>query len=286
MTMACGPACVAQTAYPHEGRQRSRRVRRVGREQRQPRQAAWWPEEVQVKVSVQHSVGEYPVEVGCIWDPTQFFGREAYLQMLAPQPSHVPPAAGTFAAPCSGAAAKPCDIQACTPQQPAEGAQVVGACDVPVIVGLIGALENIAASAEPPVVMTRFHCKKAPAVSIERYVLRIREYFGCSEECFVLALVYIDRVMKHHPAYAFGQLSGHRMVLSAMVLAIKFLDDNFLSNKFYARVGGLQVTELNTLEIKMMKLLNYRLLVVPEEFEVYRSVLFKAGATALAADTN
>jgi len=44
-----------------------------------------------------------------------------------------------------------------------------------------------------------FYSSRAPDVSIEDYVLRLWKYFQCSEECFVVALVYLDRVKKACP---------------------------------------------------------------------------------------
>ena len=44
--------------------------------------------------------------------------------------------------------------------------------------------------------MGRFHCARVPPLSITDYLKRIRTHFLCSDECFVMALVYIDRASK------------------------------------------------------------------------------------------
>jgi len=147
-----------------------------------------------------------------------------------------------------------------------------------VVVGLATALEHMAALATKPEAMTCFHCVRPPAVSVRDYLGRIRKFFGCTLECYVLGLVYIDRLIKLRPNVVVSTLSCHRLLLCSMVLAAKFHDDCFYSNSFYAKVGGLKIEELNGLERKMLQLLDYKLLVQPEEFELYREILCKAAA--------
>lgn len=50
-----------------------------------------------------------------------------------------------------------------------------------------------------------------------------------------------------------------RLVLTATVLAAKFLDDEYYTNRHYAKVGGVSLAELNSLEMHMLTLLAYRL---------------------------
>ena len=41
-----------------------------------------------------------------------------------------------------------------------------------------------------------------------------------------------------------------------MVLAIKYNEDDYYSNKYYAKVGGINLEEINTLEYNLLILLN------------------------------
>ncbi len=61
--------------------------------------------------------------------------------------------------------------------------------------------------------------------------------------------------------------SAHRVLLVALVLAIKFLDDQYYSNGYYANVGGVELEELNELERRMLVGLDHRLWVEPDEIE-------------------
>mmetsp|Transcript_25583 Transcript_25583/g.21925 ORF Transcript_25583/g.21925 Transcript_25583/m.21925 type:complete len:127 (+) Transcript_25583:72-452(+) len=91
----------------------------------------------------------------------------------------------------------------------------------------------------------RFHCVKRPGIEIGDYIRRLAKHFGCSDEVFVLCLIYIDRAIKRDDTFAVSALNVHRLVLTALTIAAKFHDDIYYSNAFYARVGGVSVSELN-----------------------------------------
>ncbi len=60
-----------------------------------------------------------------------------------------------------------------------------------------------------------------------------------------------------------------RLILVAMLLAIKFHDDHFFSNQYYAAVGGVSLVELNQMETEMLGMLQFRLFVSPGLFYQY-----------------
>lgn len=154
---------------------------------------------------------------------------------------------------------------------------VVGPCDEQVIAGLSALMETmvkLGGTQTSP--LTSFHSVRPPAIPIADYAARIQKYFCCSSECFVLGLVYLDRLAKR-ARMPVTFLSAHRLLIVAMMIAAKFQDDVFYANSFYARVGGLQVAELNGLEREMLRLLDYRLFVSPAEFEIFRKMMNSAG---------
>eukprot|EP00445_Apocalathium_hangoei_P006527 CAMPEP_0203864294 /NCGR_PEP_ID=MMETSP0359-20131031/14676_1 /ASSEMBLY_ACC=CAM_ASM_000338 /TAXON_ID=268821 /ORGANISM="Scrippsiella Hangoei, Strain SHTV-5" /LENGTH=243 /DNA_ID=CAMNT_0050782003 /DNA_START=60 /DNA_END=791 /DNA_ORIENTATION=+ len=165
-----------------------------------------------------------------------------------------------------------------------EAEALVTEVDDRVVHGLAAVMERLVSSAKAPQgaaqALTKFHGVRAPGISIGEYVMRIRKFFHCSVECFVLALVYIDRMTKKHPDIVVGHLTCHRIVLCSMMLSAKFQDDVFYKNTFYGKVGGLALAEVNALEKHMLQMMDYRLHVMPEEFELYRSLLCKAAEGA------
>eukprot|EP00923_Selenidium_pygospionis_P033583 GHVN01058922.1.p1 GENE.GHVN01058922.1~~GHVN01058922.1.p1 ORF type:complete len:269 (-),score=24.92 GHVN01058922.1:2211-3017(-) len=128
--------------------------------------------------------------------------------------------------------------------------------------------------------LTRFHAVKAPDISIREYLDRIQKYFGCTNECFVLSLVYIDRIVKvHKEKFSVSILNIHRLLITSVMLAAKFFDDVYYSNAFYARVGGVKTREINVLETHFLSLINYQLFVSPQEYDQYRKQVVQACQT-------
>lgn len=59
-----------------------------------------------------------------------------------------------------------------------------------------------------------------------------------------------------------------------MVAAAKFYDDSFFTNELYARIGGVPVDEMNNLELEFVFLINFSLLITPEEYQKFYNELF------------
>ena len=59
------------------------------------------------------------------------------------------------------------------------------------------------------------------------------------------------------------------MTIAAVVLAIKYNDDLYYDNAYYARVGGITFKELNDLEREMLSLLGYELYVAEELYNQF-----------------
>lgn len=132
------------------------------------------------------------------------------------------------------------------------------------------------AAASRPQKVARFHSSRAPPISIQDYIKRLRKYFVCSSECFVVALVYIDRVGKNNDSMAVCDVTVHRLLMIALMIAAKFHDDKYYNNSYYAKVGGLTLREANILEAVMLKELKWKLVVSPEEYQLYHGLVCQA----------
>lgn len=118
-----------------------------------------------------------------------------------------------------------------------------------------------------------FNSLSVPQITVHAYLQRISDYFDCSDECLLAGLMYIDRVVKMRRAFVVSPLSVHRVVLASIVLAAKFWDDHYYSNRHYAKVGLVMLQEMNFLELRLLKLLQFRLTISPEEFQNYQSTI-------------
>jgi len=133
-------------------------------------------------------------------------------------------------------------------------------------------------TAEKPQQISRFHSSRAPSISIHDYLKRLRKYFLCSNECFVHALLYIDRIGKNNDSMTVSALTVHRLLMIAAMIAAKFHDDEFYANVYYGKAGGMTLKEVNMLEVIMLKELKWQMLVTVEEYELYHDLVCKAMA--------
>ncbi|XP_062118520.1 cyclin-P3-1-like [Humulus lupulus] len=85
-------------------------------------------------------------------------------------------------------------------------------------------------------VLTIFHGLRAPSLSIRQYVDRIFKYSSCSPSYFVVANIYLDRILKNTEIHL-TSLNVHRLLITSVMLATKFMDDAFFNNAYYAKVG-------------------------------------------------
>jgi len=124
-----------------------------------------------------------------------------------------------------------------------------------------------------------FHAMRAPRMTIGDYFLRMQQYFDCSNECYVIAFVYIDRLAKRQPSMMVDNLSCHRLFFVSTVIALKFQDDDYHDNAYYAKVGGLSLKELNRLEREFVRMLDWSLHVDAEQYATYRDMMLSAVGT-------
>ena len=99
-------------------------------------------------------------------------------------------------------------------------------------------------------------------ISIEDYVRRIHKHGPINKQSddvyLVSALIYMDKFL-HSRNMALTVLNVHRIWLVSYLLAIKFLDDDHLNNKWFASVGGIPLQELNKLEFEFLGAIKFDL---------------------------
>ena len=113
-----------------------------------------------------------------------------------------------------------------------------GAEDMPrVVAALAGILERVtdrndaAAAAELSAVAvapaSAFRATTKPGISVRAYMARIARFAGCSPACYVVAYVYLDRLLRRgrRLALAVDSYSVHRLLITAVLAAVKFMDD-------------------------------------------------------------
>jgi len=119
-----------------------------------------------------------------------------------------------------------------------------------------------------------FKGMKIPSISIENFLKRIIKYTNLENSTLILSLIYIDRYCEITKK-KLNKQNIHRLLFLGVVLAIKFNEDDYYGNAFYAKVGGIVLEELNFLELGFIKGIEYTLFVSEGVYDKYESYLCK-----------
>jgi len=115
-----------------------------------------------------------------------------------------------------------------------------------------------------------FSSEMRPNLTLTEYIDRLASFLHVSDSCFVLALIYIDRLTEANPEITIDSYSIHRLCSVSVVLAMKYNDDVILhKNKYISTIVGISTKELLSLERKFIQLMNFDLYVKMSEFKQY-----------------
>ena len=120
-----------------------------------------------------------------------------------------------------------------------------------------------------------FTSRSLPKISISDYIHRIMKYTKIEETTLILALIYIDRLCRKKKILL-TEYNVHRILFVSVLAALKYNEDKFYSNVYYAKIGGLEIKQLNTLEIEFVIGINFDLFVDNKIFEKYESTLIRS----------
>jgi hypothetical protein len=81
--------------------------------------------------------------------------------------------------------------------------------------------------------------------------------------------MYLQRLKTKDPTIRVTSYNLQRLLLVSVMLAHKYLDDLYYSNKYWARIGGVTVKEINHLEATVLQLLDWKMHVSREEYLEY-----------------
>ena len=121
-------------------------------------------------------------------------------------------------------------------------------------------------------IISVFSSNKTPQISIKKYLTRIMKYSKPETSTVIICLIYIDKICENS-SLQLSIYNIHRIILSCMILALKYNEDDYYSNKYYAKVGGISLKELNELEYNIMVLLQFNFFVDDITYEKYQAQL-------------
>lgn len=119
-----------------------------------------------------------------------------------------------------------------------------------------------------------FNAKKVPLIKLEKYVTRIMTLTKCEENTMIHALILIDNLCEKNNIFL-TKVNTHRILITAVVIAIKYLEDIYFSNAYYCKVGGISLSDLNNYELEFLQYLGFNAYVNLDTYEKYTSSIYK-----------
>jgi bacterioferritin-associated ferredoxin len=93
------------------------------------------------------------------------------------------------------------------------------------------------------------------------FIARVTRLSKVSANVVAVACIYLDRLKAHLPEHARGlPCTRHRVLLAALIVAFKYLNDVGMRNRHWARISGVfDVSEVNLMERQFLHLIDYSL---------------------------
>ncbi|KAH9811622.1 cyclin-domain-containing protein [Melampsora americana] len=122
--------------------------------------------------------------------------------------------------------------------------------------------------------LSKFQAQSLPTITIQDYLTRIISFAPISIDSILLALLYLNRSttlsinLLHSisskstldlPVIPYHLSTIHRLLLSTLIVANKFISDRFLSASRASKVGGVPIPELASLERSLLFCLDFDL---------------------------
>lgn len=105
------------------------------------------------------------------------------------------------------------------------------------------------------------------SVSLSQFVatiLDLLEHLRCGKEVLLCCLTYVRRISMIPFPVTWNNI--YRLLLASVLVSVKFMDDYGLHNRRYARLIGLEVTDILCLEYNFVRMLEYSLYISQQEF--------------------
>jgi hypothetical protein len=110
-----------------------------------------------------------------------------------------------------------------------------------------------------------------PEITLEKYIFRILRRGKPSEAVIIASIIYFDMALKNYPDQV-NIRSIHRIYLVAILLASKYIEDDYYMNDDMAKYGGISLDEINRLEKKFCDWLDFDFIIFPNTFNQFRKL--------------
>jgi phosphate system cyclin PHO80 len=119
-----------------------------------------------------------------------------------------------------------------------------------------------------------FSANPIPKISIYDYLIRINKYSEIETSTLICSLILIDHISQSSDIIL-TYYNIHRIIFAAILASIKYNEDSFYGNKFYAEIAGVKLKELNMIEYTFLELTDFNVFIKTEEYKEYTIYLKK-----------
>jgi hypothetical protein len=120
--------------------------------------------------------------------------------------------------------------------------------------------------------MMYFSANSIPNITIKDYLIRIQNYSKMEKSTLILSMILIDHMCKKSNI-VLTIYNIHRILFSSVLISIKYNEDSYYDNTFYAQIAGIKPNELKLLEYKFLELNDFNVYVKDIEYEQYEKYL-------------
>jgi len=91
--------------------------------------------------------------------------------------------------------------------------------------------------------------------------------------CHYILIYTLDFSIYLYMSYIYIYIYRNSVIITASVLAIKYNEDDYYANTFYAKVGGVSLDEINQLEYDFLQMCDFSMGIKPKKFQKYQEYL-------------
>ena len=121
--------------------------------------------------------------------------------------------------------------------------------------------------------MEIFNTNKKPSVPVKKFLERVVKYCQPEPSTFITSLIYLDNILLRTKT-KLTYMNSYKLFYTCFVLSTKFNEDRHNSNKFYAKVCGVNINDFLLMEYRALKYLDFSLFIQAETYELYYNNIY------------
>ena len=121
--------------------------------------------------------------------------------------------------------------------------------------------------------MEIFNTNKKPSVPVKKFLERVVKYCQPEPSTFITSLIYLDNILLKTKT-KLTCMNSYKLFYACFVLSMKFNEDRHNSNKFYAKVCGVNINDFLLMEYRALKYLDFSLFIQTEIYELYYNNIY------------